>query len=165
MACGSRAAGLAGGDDAGLVGERGEAGTVAAAKVLRQVADVGLGGQGADDEFLGDVVVAASAGVGVVSGCRAGRLSTRQLESILSFLLVYGRDRLAEVDHLDVEVGSVADKFALVIKAADSVAPMSAEEAARSLMRSHRADCAPGCDSGGPATAPPANTPGRVGMR
>jgi hypothetical protein len=53
---------LTGRYEPGLVGERDEAGAVVAVELAQDVADVALGGQGADDEPAGDLGVAEAAG-------------------------------------------------------------------------------------------------------
>jgi hypothetical protein len=56
-------------------------------------------------------------------------LTSVELEFISSFLLKYYRDGVAEVDHIDVDLGSGT----LIVKAEDSKAPMSGVEAKRLL--------------------------------
>ncbi len=63
-------------------------------------------------------------------------LSQRDLEFLSSFLLKYYRDRVAEVDHIDIDIyrpDSGVEEGVFIIQAADSNPGMSGDEARRIL--------------------------------
>lgn len=61
-------------------------------------------------------------------------LSSRQIETLLQFLLVYYRDGAAAVPHVDIEVGVPgAQRLDLVVCESASVAPIPGEEVRRLL--------------------------------
>ncbi|MCA3006187.1 MAG: hypothetical protein LW650_12055 [Planctomycetaceae bacterium] len=62
-------------------------------------------------------------------------LSQTALEYVMSFVLKYARDGMAEVDHvdLDVDADDPGEAFTLTLSATRSTPPVSAEEARRRL--------------------------------
>lgn len=75
-------------------------------------------------------------GEGSISGQHVDvAMSARQLDAVIEFLLVYFRDGMASVPHLDVEVDATdrAGAITFVVEAMLAVPPISGDDARRLL--------------------------------